>query len=43
MSRSITLPTLCVLVILGGLALRLPHLAGPIDNPHAWRQSDTAY
>jgi hypothetical protein len=25
------------------LALRLPHLSGPVDDPHSWRQSDTAY
>ncbi|MBL7200996.1 MAG: glycosyltransferase family 39 protein [Anaerolineae bacterium] len=31
------------LVLVGAaLALRLPHLVGPIDNPHSWRQSDTA-
>ena len=22
---------------------RLPHMTGPIDEPHAWRQCDTAY
>jgi 4-amino-4-deoxy-L-arabinose transferase-like glycosyltransferase len=32
-----------VLLLLPLLALRLPHLAGPIDDPHSWRQSDTAY
>lgn len=25
------------------LGLRLPHLTGPIDAPHAWRQMDTAH
>ena len=34
--------TYTVLVI-AVLALRVPHLAGPIDDPHSWRQSDTAY
>jgi 4-amino-4-deoxy-L-arabinose transferase-like glycosyltransferase len=24
------------------LALRLPHLSGPLDDPHSWRQCDTA-
>jgi hypothetical protein len=24
------------------LALRLPHLGGPLDDPHSWRQADTA-
>ena len=23
-------------------ALRLPHLGGPLDDPHSWRQCDTA-
>jgi 4-amino-4-deoxy-L-arabinose transferase-like glycosyltransferase len=30
-------------LILVSLSLRLFHLTGPIDSPHAWRQSDTAY
>ena len=25
------------------LALRLPHLGGPLDDPHSWRQCDTAH
>jgi len=25
------------------LALRLPHLTGPLDDPHSWRQCDTAH
>lgn len=24
------------------VALRLPHLTGPLDDPHSWRQADTA-
>jgi len=24
-------------------ALRLPHLGGPLDDPHSWRQCDTAF
>jgi hypothetical protein len=31
-----------LLLLIASLALRLPHLAGPIDEPHSWRQSDTA-
>jgi hypothetical protein len=23
------------------LALRIPHLSGPLDDPHSWRQCDT--
>ena len=33
---------LYMLLIAGSLALRIPHLRGPIDDPHSWRQSDTA-
>jgi 4-amino-4-deoxy-L-arabinose transferase-like glycosyltransferase len=29
-------------ILLAAVALRLPHLAGPIDEPHAWRQAETA-
>ena len=29
-------------ILLAAVALRLPHLTGPIDEPHAWRQSETA-
>jgi len=25
------------------LAVRLAHLTGPIDDPHSWRQCDTAH
>jgi hypothetical protein len=25
------------------LALRFPHLTGPLDDPHSWRQCDTAH
>ena len=25
------------------VALRIPHLLGPLDDPHSWRQCDTAY
>src|SRR5437867_284100 len=25
------------------VALRIPHLRGPLDDPHSWRQCDTAY
>jgi 4-amino-4-deoxy-L-arabinose transferase-like glycosyltransferase len=25
------------------LVLRLPHLGGPLDDPHSWRQCDTAH
>ncbi len=25
------------------LALRIPHLGGPLDDPHSWRQCDTAH
>lgn len=25
------------------LALRFPHLGGPLDDPHSWRQCDTAH
>ena len=32
-----------LILIVALLALRLPHLAGPVDDPHSWRQSDTAY
>lgn len=31
------------LLVAGALALRLPHLSGPIDDPHSWRQCDTAH
>jgi hypothetical protein len=34
---------ICPLLLFSLLALRLPHLTGPIDDPHSWRQSDTAY
>jgi hypothetical protein len=33
----------CLVIVSALLALRLPHLTGPIDDPHSWRQSDTAY
>jgi len=29
------------LLVLALLALRLPHLTGPLDDPHSWRQCDT--
>lgn len=29
------------LVLVALFALRLPHLGGPLDNPHSWRQCDT--
>jgi 4-amino-4-deoxy-L-arabinose transferase-like glycosyltransferase len=29
-------------ILLAAVALRLPHLTGPIDEPHAWRQAETA-
>src|SRR5947207_6093573 len=29
-------------ILLAGAALRVPHLTGPIDEPHAWRQAETA-
>lgn len=25
------------------MALRIPHLTGPLDDPHSWRQCDTVY
>ena len=31
-----------VALLLAAVALRLPHLGGPIDEPHAWRQAETA-
>ncbi|OGF17647.1 MAG: hypothetical protein A2W00_05115 [Candidatus Eisenbacteria bacterium RBG_16_71_46] len=31
------------LAALALLALRLPHLGGPLDDPHAWRQCDTVH
>ena len=33
---------LLVAILLAAVALRLPHLAGPIEEPHAWRQAETA-
>ena len=32
-------PFLALVLLL--LALRLPHLSGPLDDPHSWRQCDT--
>lgn len=32
-----------LLGFLGLVALRLPHLAGPLDDPHSWRQCDTVF
>jgi len=29
-------------VLLAAVALRLPHMTGPIDEPHLWRQAETA-
>ena len=31
-----------VAILLAGAALRVPHLRGPIDEPHGWRQAETA-
>jgi hypothetical protein len=31
------------LAVLGLFALRLPHLFGPLDDPHSWRQADTVH
>jgi 4-amino-4-deoxy-L-arabinose transferase-like glycosyltransferase len=31
-----------VAILLASVALRLPHLTGPIEEPHAWRQAETA-
>jgi hypothetical protein len=31
------------LAALALFALRLPHLGGPLDDPHSWRQCDTAF
>lgn len=31
-----------VCILLAAAALRMPHLGGPLDEPHAWRQADTA-
>lgn len=31
------------LAALALLALRVPHLQGPLDDPHAWRQCDTVH
>ncbi|MCC6650551.1 MAG: hypothetical protein IT348_05335, partial [Candidatus Eisenbacteria bacterium] len=31
------------LALLGLFVLRLPHLFGPLDDPHSWRQADTVH
>lgn len=34
--------TLLVFILVAAAALRVPHLGGPLDEPHAWRQADAA-
>jgi len=36
-------PLAWALALVALFALRLPHLAGPLDDPHSWRQADTVY
>ena len=36
-------PLVWALVLVALFALRLPHLTGPLDDPHSWRQADTVY
>lgn len=38
-NRKIILFACCLLILIGP---RLPHITGPIDDPHSWRQCDTA-
>lgn len=40
-THSGTVLALASVVVL--LALRLPHLRGPLDDPHSWRQCDTVF
>lgn len=39
--RLLAAPVLLLALVLA-LVLRLPHLRGPLDDPHSWRQCDTA-
>ena len=37
--HKLILTTVCLLFLIGS---RVPHLTGPVDDPHSWRQCDTA-
>jgi hypothetical protein len=42
-SRAFVTTAAWMLAAVALLAVRLPHLGGPLDDPHSWRQCDTAF